>query len=79
MDAKLTMDSFAEELYETYCEAVGGKSFDGSPLPSWESFKKDPEKAKQVRGWMAVAWKARHTLTVKISSSLMDGLGTFPD
>ena len=74
----MTIDSLAEELYETYSEAVGGKSFDGSPLPSWEIFKKDPEKIKQVRGWLAVAWKARHTVIVKTAATLMDDLGNFP-
>lgn len=79
MDGKLTINGLAEEIYETYCEGVGGKAFDGTALPSWTVFSKDPEKAKQTRGWLAAAWKARHTITVKISSSLVDGLGTFPD
>lgn len=46
---------FAGQLYDTYCVAVGGKAFDGAPLPSWEEFSKDPSKEKQVNAWCLVA------------------------
>lgn len=44
-------------LYETYCAAVGGKAFNGDPLPSWEEMSKDSSKVKQTEGWQAVARK----------------------
>ena len=49
------MMKLAGELYETYCQSVGGKAFNGDPLPSWADFSKDPAKQKQVEGWVAVA------------------------
>lgn len=45
----------AQVLYTTYCEAVGGKAYDGKPLPSWQEFSTDPTKQKQTLGWMAAA------------------------
>lgn len=78
MDGKLTIESLAEELYETYCESVGGKSVSGEPLPNWNVLQKDPDKAKIVNAWIGVAWKARHAVTVKISAGLMDSLSQFP-
>ena len=48
----------AGELYTTYCHEVGGKAFNGDPLPSWDEFSKDPKKQKQVEGWGGVASKA---------------------
>jgi hypothetical protein len=49
------MLKLAGDLYTAYCEAVGGKAFNGDPLPSWYEFSKDPNKQKQVEGWVAVA------------------------
>ncbi len=45
----------AKVLYTTYCEAVGNVAYDGRPLPKWEEFCTDPQKKKQVLGWMAAA------------------------
>lgn len=42
-------------LYTTYCNAVGGKAYDGKPLPSWHAFVADPTKTKQADGWHEVA------------------------
>lgn len=41
----------ARELYDIYCAAVGGKAFNGDPLPSWDEFQADPKKLKQVQAW----------------------------
>lgn len=49
------METFAGELYEKYCEAVGGKAFNGDPLPDWKTFRADPSKTKQSDAWVAVA------------------------
>lgn len=45
----------ASKLYETYCSAVGGKAFNGDPLPSWREFSVDESKKKQVDAWIEVA------------------------
>lgn len=37
--------------YDAYCVAVGGKAFNGDPLPTWEDFATDPAKEKQAEGW----------------------------
>jgi len=42
-------------LYDTYCFAVGGVAYDGKTLPTWDEFRFDPSKEKQVAGWYAVA------------------------
>ena len=48
----------AGRLYETYCEAVGGKAFNGDSLPSWDAFRADPSKRKQSDAWLSVANEA---------------------
>ena len=42
-------------LYEVYCQAVGGKAFNGDPLPNWETFRNDPNKKVQSDAWVQVA------------------------
>jgi hypothetical protein len=41
-------------LYETYAAAVGGKAFNGDPLPAWLVMQQDPNKQTQVKGWIAI-------------------------
>lgn len=53
-----TMELIAMAMYDEYCEKVGGKAYDGRPLPTAKEFFDDDTKAKQVRGWMAAASKA---------------------
>lgn len=45
----------ANRFYTVYCKTVGGKSFNGDPLPDWKTFRADPTKIKQSDGWIAVA------------------------
>ena len=45
----------AGRLYDAYSAAVGGKAFNGDPLPSWDDFSTDPEKEKQANAWRTVA------------------------
>jgi len=52
----------AEALYTEYCKAVGGKAFNGDPLPSWEEFSKDETKKKQSDAWLAAAARAMQLL-----------------
>ena len=45
-------------MYTAYCEHVGGRAFNGDPLPDWETFKADPKKEKQSGGWISAAMVA---------------------
>ena len=49
------IDQKAIELYDIYTAAVGGKAWDGKPLPCGKDFLADPTKQKQADGWRAVA------------------------
>ena len=51
----LEVEEFAGILYTRYCEEVGGKGFDGSPLPTWREFASEPAKAAQFQAWVQVA------------------------
>ena len=54
------IDQKAIELYDIYTAAVGGKAWNGDPLPCGKHFMSDPTKQKQADGWRAVA---AHVLT----------------
>lgn len=45
----------AGRLYERYCQHVGGRAFNGDPLPKWLAFSRDPSKAKQAEAWISIA------------------------
>jgi len=49
-----SLSEIAGQLYDRYCVAVGGKAFNGDPLPSWLSSKTTPQK-DPVRGLAGVA------------------------
>jgi hypothetical protein len=51
-------EEIAGQLYEHYCDAVGGKAFNGDPLPDWATFRSDPKKTLQSDAWVRVAEKA---------------------
>jgi ribosomal protein L37AE/L43A len=44
----------ARLFYTRYCDAVGGKAFNGDPLPDWLTFFFDPEKVIQRDAWVEV-------------------------
>ena len=48
-------DHDAAALYHVYCDSVGGKAYDGTPLPDWDAFSSDPTKEKQSQAWRDVA------------------------
>lgn len=54
------IDQKAIELYDIYTAAVGGKAWNGDPLPCGKDFLADPTKQTQANGWRAVA---AHVLT----------------
>jgi hypothetical protein len=49
------IEKLAKKLYARYCREVGGKAFNGDPLPDWDAFSKDPAKQKQADAWRSVA------------------------
>lgn len=55
-------EQIAGELYESYCRAVGGKAFNGDPLPDWTTFRSDPSKQKQSDAWVETARRAMQLL-----------------
>lgn len=54
----MNIEVIAEEIYTAYCDGVGGKAFNGTPLPSWKEFAADPDKQKQAEGWRCSARKS---------------------
>jgi len=44
-------DILAKKTYDAYCEAVGGKAFNGDALPNSTEFFSDPSKQKQADAW----------------------------
>jgi hypothetical protein len=51
-------ENIAAQLYAKYCDAVGGKAFNGDNLPMWAEFRADPAKEVQSDAWVAVAQRA---------------------
>lgn len=54
----INAETVAGCLYTTYCKAVGGKAFNGDPLPDWKTFRADPTKQKQVKAWVETSQTA---------------------
>lgn len=52
---EVKVEAAAKLAYETYCASVGGRAFNGDPLPDWEKFATDPNKQVQANGWRAAA------------------------
>lgn len=50
-------EDLARGFYDEYCEAVGGKAFNGDPLPPAEEFFVDPAKARQANAYRAAVAK----------------------
>jgi hypothetical protein len=76
----------AKLLYETYCAAVGGKAFNGDPLPAWDEFVADEKKKLQSDAWLKAAEAVSreplallgdgmfaNRLTAQKTAALMDG------
>jgi hypothetical protein len=51
----IDMEKLAGALYAAYCMAVGGRAYNGDPLPNWDAFRSDPEKKKQSDAWVVTA------------------------
>lgn len=56
-------ESLARGMYDEYCDAVGGKAFNGDDLPKSDEFFTDETKQKQANAWRKTAGFAIYTLT----------------
>lgn len=45
-------ERLGKAAWEAYRESVGGKSFNGEPLPTWEEMTKDPKRAAVRKAWI---------------------------
>lgn len=48
-------EALARDMYDAYCEAVGGKAYNGEPLPNSSEFFADENKTKQANAWIVAA------------------------
>lgn len=51
----VTDDEIGRIAWDTYSKAVGGKAFNGDPLPSWDAMCKDEKKENLVVAWKRAA------------------------
>ncbi len=58
----MNVEEISRQLYEAYCNEVGGLAIDGSHLPPWEVFHTDPLYSKHYLGF---------TTTVSIAITLI--------
>lgn len=70
MDSRF-IERRAVRMYDVYCDAVGGKAYDGRPLPTGAEFFADPGKQKQADAWRAVA---RMALSIEREMSFGEAL-----
>lgn len=56
-------EKIARDMYDAYCSAVGGKAYNGQPLPQSDEFFADPHKQPQADAWRAAARVALKALT----------------
>lgn len=54
----LTPAGVAALLFQAYSEAVGGKSWNGEELPTFETIQSDPTRASVLKGWLAMGERA---------------------
>lgn len=69
----MTTDLITEQaikLYDIYTAAVGGKAYDGRPLPTGVEFINDPTKQVQANGWRAVAESTLSTTPLSFGHAL---------
>lgn len=61
-------EPLAHGMYRRYCLAVGGRAFNGDPLPSPEEFFNDESKQTQARAWVAAADYA----SIRLATGVVD-------
>lgn len=63
-----SLEASAQAAWTAYSSAVGGKAFNGDPLPTWEVMVADPNKKHLVAGWRAAANAAVSTFCASIKT-----------
>lgn len=53
-ELKEKVEDNAKAAYELYCKEVGGLAFNGDKLPTWEVFRNDSSKTKQIKAWLKI-------------------------
>jgi hypothetical protein len=53
--SNVTDDEVGRIAWDTYSKAVGGKAFNGDPLPTWDAMCKDEKKENLVVAWKRAA------------------------
>ena len=75
------MTDFGEKAYIAYCVAVGGKAWNGDPLPTWEVMTEDSAKQHLVSAWRTAGLEAAKAFVLSIRQSwddadrMMEGAG----
>lgn len=62
--------------FEAYCEAVGGETFDGKPIPGWTELHGD--RLKVQGGWEAAAAAVMEQIEVKAGNVRMGPSRWYP-
>jgi hypothetical protein len=78
----ISLEQIADALYTTYCQAVGGKAFNGDPLPDWQTFRRDPAKQVQSEAWIKVAQESIAQAAARMTKSevvMIDVKGKSPE
>lgn len=76
----MNTEKLADILYSNYCAYVGGKAFNGDPLPDWAAFSADPNKELQANAWRKVADDAiRYTKEFEVRAYREAKLDEFTD
>ncbi len=62
-------DILAKKTYDLYCDAVGGKAYNGDALPKSDEFFSDESKKKQADAWRK-ALEPTYELLLSITQNL---------
>ncbi len=66
---RFEVDEFTEAtargFYDNYCAAVGGKAFNGDPLPPASEFFEDPAKTKQANAYRVAMGMLRDNVQIR--------------
>ena len=55
------LDQTTAAAWNEYREVVGGVAYNGDPLPTWDQFRDDPNKAVQVKAWRRAVYESTNT------------------
>ena len=67
-------EQLAITAWDTYARAVGGKAFNGDPLPTWEEMAADPKKMVQTEAWRRTATAVANSALGTVAVGIMKGV-----